>query len=242
MATVCPDVSSWSDRRGWPRSAGWRLVLPAPPRSSGDSARGGGGGDLPLPTHGQPASRCPTTGSRRWRAGREPETRHAAGPQLPRVHQPGHASPRSRRRIGATIEILHVYDTEDSCSPKLAQRVAHVRPGHGRDDAQAARATCVGKLIQPLNQEYLPNFTNVLAALQRPVLRRRLEVHGAVHRLHDRHRLPARRDRRRGRSPATTAGRCCGIPPTRASSGSSTTPARRSRSACTTAASRHQHR
>ena len=46
------------------------------------------------------------------------------------------------------------------------------------------------KLIQPLNHSYLPNVVHqAWRRVPEPVLRPALAVHGAVHDLHDRHRL-----------------------------------------------------
>ena len=54
----------------------------------------------------------------------------------------------------------------------------------------------LGKLLQPLNHDYVPNLAeDDLARAPRSVLRQGVAVHGPVHDLHDRDRLPDRQGR-----------------------------------------------
>ena len=234
--TGCPAVSSWSGRPAWRCWPGWRLRPVGLREQRRQRERWRRRRDtIPLARLDNPVT-LPDNGIEAVASGQEPESGHARGLQLRRLHQP-------RDDGGLRGGVWARRSRSPSTTPRTSSSPTCATT-RSRSTSSWARRRCscpkfvVGKLIQPLNQEYLPNFSNVLASAAEPVLRRRVEVH--------RRRTPCTRPasptgatRSTTRpSPATTRGSCCGTRPTRASSASSTTRARRSRSACTTGASR----
>ena len=121
--------------------------------------------------------------------------RHAQGSSTTPTTSTPTRSPRSSRR-SARRSSSPPTTPRTSCSPTSRNESLEIRRRDRRDHAQPAPHVA-GNLIQPLNKDYLTNFANVLPSLQSPVLRRRLEVHGALHRVHHRRGLPPRRHRRR---------------------------------------------
>ena len=163
---------------------------------------------------GHPARQRDRSGGER----QGPRGRHAAGAQLCRLPQPRDVRPRSSRSSAAKVEIT-IYDTEDKLLANLRNESLTFDLVFGATTLSLPKFV-VGKLIQPLNQDYLPELLQRAVQPAEPVLRRRLEVQrrptssirpGSAYR---RDLIDDGALRRRGR-----AGSCCGIPPTRVTSG-----------------------
>ena len=177
-----------------------RLAVLAGVGGSVLAACGSSGGQLVVHAIDPPRPHRPAghAARQRRRAGQERRPageRHAAGPQLRRLHQPGHGERRSSRPSGTKMEIS-TYDTEDKLLSEPAQQVAHVRPGDRRHDAEPAQGR--GRRAHPAAQPGVPaELLQRAGQPAEPVLRRGVEVHGPLRRVHDRRGLPARRHRRR---------------------------------------------
>jgi len=134
--------------------------------SSGDSGGGGGGsGDtIPLARLDNPVT-LPDNGIEAVASGQEPESG-----TLRVLNYADYINPETQAafeaEMGTTLEIT-VYDTEDKLLSNLRNDSLTFDLVMGATTLQLPKFV-VGELIQPLNQEYLPNFSNVLATLQSP--------------------------------------------------------------------------
>ena len=126
---------------------------------------GGGGGDtIPLARLDNPVT-LPDNGIEAVASGQEPESG-----TLRVLNYADYINPETQAafeaEMGTTLEIT-VYDTEDKLLSNLRNNSLTFDLVMGATTLQLPKFV-VGELIQPLNQEYLPNFSNVLATLQSP--------------------------------------------------------------------------
>ena len=141
---------------------------------------------LPLPRQGRSGAVAGLQGQpadrERAQAGAE---RDAQGLQLDRLHEPGlhQQLPEEVQLQGRVDELQHDHrrDLEDQ---ERRGRLRRVRPDSGQP--RSAGRDQADPAAQP---QLHPEHRAGLARLQEPLLRPRLAVHGALHRLHDRHRL-----------------------------------------------------
>ena len=192
------------------------------------------------------------------RGGPRPPLRHAG--------QPGHAAalrrqpadrlrPRARRRATRPLQLGAVH--LEAGRPGLRQEVRGRGQGrdllqHGAGDPEVPDRRGRRRRLLPDDRlppqarrgqadpapepRLHPQADERLAGAPGPVLRQGVAVLGAVHDLHDGHRMAnGHRSRRASKSwrPAPTPTRSSGTPTTRARWGSTTRTARRSRSGCT---------
>jgi spermidine/putrescine transport system substrate-binding protein len=131
----------------------------------GSESGGGGSADsLPLARLDQPVT-LPDNGISPVAGGQDPETG-----TLKVLNYDAYINPDTVKAFesasGASVEIT-VYDTEDKLLANLRNESLSFDLVIGATTLNLPKFV-VGKLIQPLNKEYLPNFSNVLSSLQSP--------------------------------------------------------------------------
>jgi spermidine/putrescine transport system substrate-binding protein len=132
--------------------------------NGGDGGGSGGGDSIPLARIDNPVT-LPDNSFDAVAGGQEPESG-----TLRVLNYADYINPETQaafeQEFGTTIEIT-VYDTEDKLLSNLRNEAVTFDLVIGATTLYLPRYVA-GDLIQPLNQEYLPNFSNVLESLQSP--------------------------------------------------------------------------
>ena len=92
--------------------------------------------------------------------------------------------------FGVTVEVT-TFTSMDEAIAKLGVG-RHASSTCSSPTADVIGKVAAGNLLQPLNKTYLPNIANVWESLQDPFYDKGGVVHGPVHALLHRHRLPRR--------------------------------------------------
>ena len=148
------------------------------------------------------------------------EGRHAAALQLRRLHRPGRDQVVREEVPQTKVQVSTFNDTDEALTKIRGGNVDYDIYFPSYD--QISRMV-TAKLIRPLNHSYIPNIKQRLADVHEPLVRPGVAVHGALHRLHHRHRLADRPGARRHRRADQSLRRRSGIRSTRARPRSSTT-------------------
>ncbi len=130
----------------------------------GSSGSGGSSDTVPLARFDNPVT-LPDNGIDPVASGKDPE-----GGTLRVLNYADYINPESQAafesEFGTKVEIT-IYDTEDKLQANLRNESLTFDLVFGATTLSLPKFV-VGKLIQPLNQDYLPSFSNVLSSLQSP--------------------------------------------------------------------------